>query len=64
VLLLTGNQLTGSVPGFFGDLPQLLAVFADANSLSGAVPQQLCRNNLTIWHLEDNANLCGGCQRP
>jgi hypothetical protein len=60
VLLLTGNQLTGSVPGFFGELPSLLAVFADANSLSGAVPSQLCRNNQTIWHLEDNANLCGG----
>ena len=54
-LLLTVNQLRGSIPAELGNLNKLTHLYLGGNRLSGSIPAALGNlNNLTHLYLRDN----------
>lgn len=57
-LLLDGNQLSGSLPAFLGQLPDLKQVQLQNNNFSGSVPPSWCSGS-TVYDVAGNRHLCG-----
>lgn len=58
--MLEHNQLTGPLPAYLGQLPQLQRVLLQHNSLAGPVPISLCSGSAS-YDLASNVGLCGEC---
>lgn len=58
-ILLENNNLTGTIPDFFGDLPRLEVLTLSMNNFSGSVPEGLGRSTSLKKILLDDANLDG-----
>ncbi|GER47996.1 leucine-rich repeat protein kinase family protein [Striga asiatica] len=56
ILHLENNQLTGPLPSYLGNLPYLLEVYVQNNSLSSEIPSSLLRGNLSFRY-EGNPRL-------
>ncbi len=67
-LVLSGNQLTGTLPAYLGNMPGLKGAQLQDNLLNGSVPTTTtipstgawCQNNAT-YTVHNNPSLCGEC---
>nr|XP_028956314.1 receptor-like protein 3 [Malus domestica] len=59
VLDLSFNRLTGSIPGWLGNLPSLFFVWLNNNLISGEFPKELCRLQALVSQYAPNQTAQG-----
>ncbi|KAI3507809.1 hypothetical protein L1887_22804 [Cichorium endivia] len=58
IIDLHNNSLTGPIPDFLGDLPNLKQLFLEENQFSGSIPRSLTTNSNLNLSLTGNPLLC------
>ncbi|XP_043710968.1 probable LRR receptor-like serine/threonine-protein kinase At1g05700 [Telopea speciosissima] len=59
---LHNNSLTGEIPAFLGDLPNLQLLNLADNNFSGTVPMSLSQNKKLKLDVSGNRKLCTSCE--